>query len=397
MKPKELHLKFIDTATDGVSIRAELTPGVKSYDIFFRSNDIELTKNTEVLLAAGLLPAMKIGSTLVANGVISQKLFNSIESISNFFHTLNPHLKKIKIKNLVPQPANPPKENRVGVFFSAGVDSFYSLLKHEDEITDLIFIHGFDISLDNYPLRKKLAKTIRKIGANFGKRVIEIETNLRSFYQHSFIQPYLLWQYGFLTTLASAGHLLFPFFRRFFIASTHTLADNYRPYSGSHPASDSLWGTEALEFIHDGCEATRVDKATLVAKSGLALNSLRVCGRNTEKTYNCGGCEKCIRTMINLHCVGALERCTTFPNKLDIKLINKIVIRYIPEFSLLQENLKALKNRPDDRELHDALYKVWRKSWWLKFPIKYPWVYRHRWLLRILRGLGNISSKFFVR
>jgi hypothetical protein len=397
MHPKQLRISFDETATEGVSIKAELTPGSKSYDIFFRSNDIELTKNTEVLLSVGLLPAMKTRSTLVAEGTISQKLFNAIEPISTSFHTLNPHLKKIKIKNLLPQPSKPPRENRVGVFFSGGVDSFYSLLKHKNEITDLIFIHGFDISLDNYPLRQKMAKIIRKIGAQFGKRVIEIETNLRSFYQHSFIQPYLRWQYGFLTALASAGHLLFPFFRRFFIASTHTLADNYCQYSGSHSASDPLWGTEALEFIHDGCEATRVDKAALIATSDLALNSLRVCGKNTEGTYNCGVCEKCIRTMINLHCVGALERCTTFLNKLDIKLIDKIVIRYIPEFALLLENLKALKNRPNDRDLYDALHKVWKQSWWLKFPIKFPMVYRHRWILRMVRGLGRISAKFVVR
>ena len=98
MHPKELRITFDETATEGVSIKAELTPGSKSYDIFFRSNDIELTKNTEVLLAVGLLPAMKTRSTLVAEGTISQKLFNAIEPISNFFHQLNPHLKKTKIK-----------------------------------------------------------------------------------------------------------------------------------------------------------------------------------------------------------------------------------------------------------------------------------------------------------
>jgi hypothetical protein len=101
--------------------------------------------------------------------------------------------------------------------------------------------------------------------------------------------------------------------------------------------------------------------------------------------------------MINLHCVGALERCTTFPNKLDSKLIEKMVIRYIPEFALLRENLKALKNRPNNRDLYDALYKVWRKSWWLKFPIKLPMVYRHRWILRMLRDIGKIYGKFVVR
>src|SRR5688572_26810792 len=37
----------------------------------------------------------------------------------------------------------------VSVFFSGGVDSFYSLMKHRDEIDNIILIHGFDIPLDN--------------------------------------------------------------------------------------------------------------------------------------------------------------------------------------------------------------------------------------------------------
>ena len=400
MNSKKIHIRFDETATDGVSIKAGLKPGSKRYDIFFRSNDISLTKNTEALLSVGLLPAMKTRSTLVANGVISQKLFNAIEPISNFFHTLNPHLKKIKIKNLVPQPTKPPKKNRVGVFFSAGVDSFYTLLKHQEEITDLIFIRGFDIPLTDKVLLKKTSEIIREIGLKFGKRVIEVETNLRTFYEHSFIKPNLRWQYAHGAALASVGHVLFPFFRRIYIAASHTFADNYPPYLGSHPALDPLWNTEALEFIHDGCEATRVNKAALIAKSDLALQSLRACGKNIEGAYNCGMCEKCIRTMINLHSVGALERCTTFNNKIDIQRISELKIRDFSERAFIGENLRALENRPDDRELYNALFKVWKQAWWVQIPVNYPKLYRLfqiRWIYRMLRRMGKTSTKFVVR
>ena len=118
MKHKELHINFTETNPEDVYIKAELKPNSKSYEIFFRSNDISLTKNTEVLLSVGLLPAMKTRSTLVANGVISQKLFNAIEPISNFFHTLNPHLKKIKIKKPCSSTRKTPKGRQGwGIFF----------------------------------------------------------------------------------------------------------------------------------------------------------------------------------------------------------------------------------------------------------------------------------------
>jgi hypothetical protein len=161
MKTKELHLKFIETAPQGVSLRAKLTPGSKSYDIFFRSNDIELTQNTEVLLAVGLLPAMKTGSVLIADGIISQRLLNAVDSIFDVFlrhrHPALP-LRRVRIKNFIPAPTQPPKEERVGMFFPAGVDSFYTFLKHQEKITDLIYLHGFDVSLDNYARGKKCRK-----------------------------------------------------------------------------------------------------------------------------------------------------------------------------------------------------------------------------------------------
>ena len=88
MKSKELHIRFVETASEGVSIRAELKPGSESYDIFFRSNDISLTKNSEALLSVGLLPAMKTGSTLITDGPISQKLFKALDPICDFYCTL---------------------------------------------------------------------------------------------------------------------------------------------------------------------------------------------------------------------------------------------------------------------------------------------------------------------
>ena len=266
MKSKELHIRFVETGTEGVSIRAELKPGSESYDIFFRSNDISLTKNSEALLSVGLLPAMKTDSTLIAEGPISQKLFNAMGPICNFFRALNSSLRKVKIKNFIPRPASLPKENRVGTFFSAGVDSFYTLLKHQEEITDLIFIHGFDVPLDNDALRRRVSEMIREIGLRFGKRVIEVETNLRSF-----IHPYLRWLHSHGITFAAVGSLLFPFFRRIYIPASHTYSNAAFYLLGSHPALDPLWSTETLEFVHDGCEATRIEKVALIAEHDVVL------------------------------------------------------------------------------------------------------------------------------
>jgi len=387
MKSKELHIRFVETAPEGVSIRAELKPGSESYDIFFRSNDISLTKNSEALLSVGLLPAMKTGSTLIVDGPISHKLFNTMGPICNFYCALNPSLKRIKVKNVIAEPKGPPKENRVGTFFSAGVDSFYTLLKHQEEITDLIFIHGFDVPLDNDALRRSVSEMIREIGLHFGKRVIEVETNLRSF-----IHPYLRWLHSHGVTFGSVGSLLFPFFHRIYIPASHTYATATFYLLGSHPALDPLWGTETLEFVHDGCEATRIEKVALLSESDVALKSLRACGQDPGGGFNCGRCEKCIRTKINLHIAGSLDRCTTFDNQLDPKHIEKMSLKEMGPRIFAEENLKALKGRPGDRDLYDALRKVFKQSWWLKVTNKYPRLCHVRWVYRTLRSLARVFS-----
>ena len=39
-------------------------------------------------------------------------------------------------------------ENReVAIAFSGGVDSFFTLIKGQKEISDVVFIHGFDMSI----------------------------------------------------------------------------------------------------------------------------------------------------------------------------------------------------------------------------------------------------------
>ena len=47
------------------------------------------------------------------------------------------------------------------------------------------------------------------------------------------------------------------------------------------------------------------------------MRHLRVCWQNPDNAYNCGRCEKCFRTMLDLWVVGALDRCDTLPHQFD--------------------------------------------------------------------------------
>jgi hypothetical protein len=378
-------LNSIVTSPDAHSLEADVQIGSDSHHIYFRSTDIPLTANVEAFLSAALLPAMKAGGTLAATETVSKRFLSASETIMDIFCFWYPALQRVEISGVQPVRAGAPRELRVGAFFSGGVDSFYTFLKHRDEITDLIYVHGFDTPpLNDYLLRQRISSQIHEIGSIFGKRVIEVETNLRSFLNDHFKLRDTWGPLTHLTVLASVGHVLFPFFKRIFIASTHSYNDLF-PW-GSHPLLDPLWSTETLEFIHDGCESTRVEKAALIAKFDTALKSLQVCQYpRSQGAYNCGVCEKCLITMINLHLAGALEHCTAFDKRLDIKRVGKLIILESSPLAHVRENLRALGKRKRDRTLDKALRKILNRPQWRSTSIS--------WLGHKRRQVQRLANK----
>jgi hypothetical protein len=112
------------------------------------------------------------------------------------------------------------------------------------------------------------------------------------------------------SALISTGLALSPLLKKCVVAGRPL--EPTRP-SGSHPLLDPLWSTETLEVVHDGTEAERTEKiASRIARSKLALRTLRVCFEVENQPKNCGRCGKCLQTMMCLHVAGALEACSTF-------------------------------------------------------------------------------------
>jgi hypothetical protein len=237
----------------------------------------------------------------------------------------------------------------VGCFFSGGVDSFYTALKHQDQISALVFVHGFDVPLANQDLRASVSRALRAAAAELGKPLIEVQTNIRTFSER-----YVPWSEQYHgSALASVALLLAPMFGKFYIPASF-------PYSylepwGSHPLLDPLWRNEGMEVVHDGCEATRVEKVRSISASDTALRWLRVCWQNGGDAYNCGRCEKCLRTMVNLEVAGVLERCATFDRALDLREVARVPAPDACARMFVADNLRACEDRGDRPQLARAL------------------------------------------
>lgn len=322
----------------------------------FASDDVALRANAATEIAVGLLPTMRRGGALAVDGTIDSRLRRALDTIQDIQAAWVPNLRRVDLHCAVAAPSVEPGD-RVGCFFTGGVDSFYTLLKHQDTITDLIFVHGYDVRLDDLSLRRKVSDTVREVAATLGKGVVEVETDLRAF-----LDPHVGWGAAHGAALAAVGHLLRGDFGKIYIASSYSYADLF-PW-GSHPLLDPLWSDRLVAFVHDGCEARRHEKVGFIAAHDVALRHLRVCWKNTEGVYNCGRCGKCLRTMINLEIAGKLAECRTFDEALDPARVAQMSMASQSERVFALQNLRALAAQRPDSPILPALRRALKRAGW---------------------------------
>jgi hypothetical protein len=289
----------------------------------------------EPLLAAALLLAMRRGEPLCVPGRVSPRLLEGAARIQEIFHAWDRRFRPVPIE-ATPAAGRPrwPRPRGVACFFSGGVDSFYTALKHADRIGALVFCEGWDPPLEDAGRRARARAAVRAAAAALGKPLVEVVTNLAAV-----SAPVVRWRYYHGSALAAIALLLAPGFDRVLVPASHSYADLHP--LGSHPLVDPLWSTEDVEVVHDGAEATRSQRVARIAESSAALRWLRVCWEGPDGAQNCGRCEKCVRTMVALRLAGALDRCATFPGVLDLEAVARLEIRTADARAYAEDNLRA--------------------------------------------------------
>jgi hypothetical protein len=292
---------------------------------------------------------------------VSSRLLRSLPTIMDIYQAWKPELARVDV--VATDVAEPRSAGMsCGLFFSGGVDSFYSLLKNDasgsgdEPISHLVLVLGFDIRLHNRTLFEQIATRAAEVARGAGKQLVIVETNVRSLSDG--IASWDLYHGG---PMAGVGLALGGLWHRVLVASSYAYQELH-PW-GSHPLLDPLWSTESVAIVHDGCEATRLEKVRRISTSDLALASLRVCWENEDTQYNCGRCEKCLRTMIALHVAGVLHRCSTFARPLTPEAVRRITTigsEYGAIF--LRELLATLDASPRDAELAAAVRCVIRSG-----------------------------------
>jgi len=215
------------------------------------------------------------------------------------------------------------------------------------DVSDPIYVHGFDIPIDRLDVSEGVEQRLAAALAQQGRRLRVVRTNVRELLDRSGD-----WMIAHGPAMAAVGLLLATTCGRVLIPSTDTYAMSGA--RGSHPLLDHLWSTESCRIEHYGAHLTRTEKIEHVAEHPRALEVLRAFWRHVDG-YNCGACEKCLRTMVALEVLGELERCPAFTAPLDLEAVSSL--RFVdPELpTFWKENLALARRHDAPSELRRAI------------------------------------------
>ncbi len=322
--------------------------GERTLRVWFRTAS-DFTPGAEAALAACTMPAMRFGGRLAMPEPVSprmlrgQREFQAIQRAwSLAWEFGEPQLEQVEVVAATREPP-PGRSGRVATFFSGGVDSWATVLDNPD-VTDLIFMRGFDLipGLDRHvQLADEVEARLRGAADGLGLPLHVVDTNLREL-----SDPLLRWDVFFGGALDAAALFLAPLFERVLIASDSDY--EVQVARGVSRQVDQLWSTEQLQLSEDGGRHSRVERMRRIAAHPVVQRSLRVCWENPGGAYNCGGCEKCLMTMVTLEALGMREAIATFPPQLDLDSVGRIEIPTAVRLTFWEDVLDAIREAGRD-------------------------------------------------
>jgi len=335
----------------------------ESAELFYRLPD-EFTQSihasADPFIAALLIPSMQLGKTLTVNAPASPRLLRALPKIMAFYHNWDPKYKIIEVRTSKERQESDSVSKANALFFSGGLDSFYALTKlteqtaERNHLSHLIFIHGFDIRLNDNMLFDRSYAAVKDIASYCGKKLVLVRTNAREI-----TDKYVGWNNCCGGAMASVALCFNGFFGHVYIASD--LGPDQRKMAlAIHPDLDPLWSTQTTNLVHY-CEGiSRFEKAKAVANNPMAQKHLRVCWENRNGAYNCGRCSKCVRTMLALYLAGALSN-FNFPTTLTPELVKAISYNPEPDVILHTEQILHELQRRGEHQLANALSQATKR------------------------------------
>lgn len=259
---------------------------------------------------------------LSVEGTLCPRLAVGMSSVIEIWGGLHARLRPLEIEATRGfENRTPRSEPRTSAFLSSGVDSLAMLRRNRAElapndpgsIRDAIVLfggNGFEYANGRaVPIyERRFAELLERL-APLAER--EALTLLPIRYNARFVlRNYLAWiRVGYGAMIASVAHL-FP--------SRHSavlLASSPIPGLASQPEFDPLFSSGAVSIRTGDAGESRLEKIRRIVDWEDARALVQPCWqreRMTSTRFNCGRCEKCIRTMLVLVFLGRLADFSAF-------------------------------------------------------------------------------------
>jgi len=338
-----------------------------------------ISDRADAFLVALLMPAMLRGEDIHIDGTISPKLYyNASTQLQHFLKEIRPSFKLIRIlPSTISEADNDASAVAAGL--SCGVDSYCAVADHffepvckEYTLTHLLFNDVGSHGDGGTRLFKERLADVKKAAQKIGLPVIATQSNIDDYYPES--------HFGMTNTLRdmSVASMLQKGVRKFLYATGLQYREVRVKENMEISYADTiilpLLSTETLEAVSVGNEYTRVDKTLRIAGFECTYDTLDVCvwpygGRNPR---NCGGCYKCVRTLLTLEVAGLADKYKSNFNidaykKNRLKQIIRSELRGDPFWKEIKDLAKSRRYRfPTDMSLALAFLRVPGVRWTIR-------------------------------
>jgi len=242
--------------------------------------------------------------------------------------------------------------------FSGGIDSFYTYVDKQEELTHVFLCLGLDIQLEEKEKIKLATEQYTAFAKANNKQLLIVSTNIRHVFpdgnrpiQHAALFSGLVIAYGLKVLYIPASHNI----------------DELFPW-GSHILTDPLLSNGVTKIVHHGA-ISRTAKTVVISQHQEAIDTIRIC--NSSEEFNCGECEKCIRTMFALAVLRQEAECLP-PLSEKITFLKQVKIFKDSQYSFWLDNYQLAISH-NQLQLANFARKIirsyqWRQ--WLKQGIK---------------------------
>ena len=323
-----------------------------------------------------LLPiAAKLGEDLIIPLAVDPALVRGAESALRLWAQWQKDMQIISITT-GPLQAVPLQDHTSASFFSAGVDSTFTVLRRPD-VKNWVTVQGFDMPVHKTEEFAQHCTRLARMAKHYDATFIPVITNIRETRWKE--AHWELVSHG--PALAAVALMFENHFHEVLIPASYdfTCLDPW----GSHPLLDPLFSTVRTQIVHEGTAYTRTEKIEYLCGDKKALSELHVCYRGADSKgqdhRNCGRCEKCYRTMIALDLFGKLDDATLFDRStFEVKRISQIYISHVldEKFFVNLYSTSVERNRHDIAE--QILIAMKRSKYIKKLDIfsKWPLLWR---------------------